>query len=206
MVRVFYIFIVWFFFFFFFMSMHAPTKVVTEDKLSLIFYFFFFLPPPPPPPPLQNSTMDTTMMMMMSWCLMSSDVIWHIRDKLWPMPKHGSIKSTYVRCMRVLAVTCHLHFWQNDRDFLRATAVTRGWNGYRNKSQHRKSTLEKKILPPFQQGFEPATFQSRVRCSNHWAIPAPRDTTRRKDWICTHTVKHTFMVFNMLSDVRCVRY
>ena len=109
----------------------------------------------------------------MSWCLMSSDVIWHIRDKLWPMPKHGSIKSTYVRCMRVLAVTCHLHFWQNDRDFLRATVVTRGWNGYRNKSQHRKSTLEKKILPPFQQGFEPATFQSRVWCSNHWAIPAP---------------------------------
>ena len=72
-----------------------------------------------------------------------------------------------------LAVTCHLHFWQNDRDFLRATAVTRGWNGYRNKSQHRKSTLEKKFLPPFQQGFEPATFQSRVRCSNHRAIPAP---------------------------------
>ena len=30
-------------------------------------------------------------LMMMSWCLMSSDVIWHIRDKLWPMPKHGSI-------------------------------------------------------------------------------------------------------------------
>ena len=98
------------------------------------------------------------MMMMMSWCLMSSDVIWRIRDKLWPMPKHGSIKSTYVRCMRVLAVTCHLHFWQNDRDFLRATVVTRGWNGYRNKSQHRKSTLEKKILPPFQQGFSHIIF------------------------------------------------
>ena len=47
------------------------------------------------------------------------------------------------------------------------------WNRYRNKSQHRKSTLEKKILPPLQQGFEPATFQSRVRRSNHWAIPAP---------------------------------
>ena len=72
-----------------------------------------------------------------------------------------------------LAVTWHLHFWQNDRDFLRATVVTRGWNGYRNKSQHRKSTLEKKILPPFQQGFEPATFQSRVWRSNHWAIPSP---------------------------------
>ena len=28
---------------------------------------------------------------LMKWCLMSSDVSWHIRDKLWPMPKHGSI-------------------------------------------------------------------------------------------------------------------
>ena len=72
-----------------------------------------------------------------------------------------------------LAVTCHLHFWQNDRDLLRATAVTRGLNGYRNKSQHRKSTLEKKILPPLQQGFKPMTFQSWVQCSNHYAIHAP---------------------------------
>ena len=67
-----------------------------------------------------------------------------------------------------LAVTCHLRFWQNDRGLLRATAVTRGWNGYRNKSQHRKLTTEKKIIPPFQQGFEPATFRSRVRSSNHY--------------------------------------
>ena len=28
---------------------------------------------------------------VVKWCLMSSDVSWHIRDKLWPMPKHGSI-------------------------------------------------------------------------------------------------------------------
>ena len=62
-----------------------------------------------------------------------------------------------------LAVTCHLHFWRNDRGLLRATAVTRGWNGHRNKSQHRKLTLEKKILPPLLQGFEPTTFRSRVR-------------------------------------------
>ena len=33
-----------------------------------------------------------------------------------------------------LAVTCHLHFWQNDRELLRAAAVTRGWNEYRNES------------------------------------------------------------------------
>ena len=117
----------------------------------------------------QDPNTKRLLLLLLSWCLMSSDVIWHIRDKLWPMPKHGSIRKVYV----CLAVTCHLHFWQNDRDFLRATAVTRGWNGYRNKSQYRKSTLEKKILPPFQQGFKPATFQSRVRRSNHWAIPAP---------------------------------
>ena len=77
--------------------------------------------------------------------------------------KQSHIRKVYA----CLAVTCHLRFWQNDRDLLRATAVTRGWNGHRNKSQHRNSTLEKKILPPLQQGFEPATFQSRVRSSNH---------------------------------------
>ena len=84
-----------------------------------------------------------------------------------------SCKATYVRCKACLAVTCHLCFWWNDRGILRATAVTQGWNGHRNKSQHRKLTLEKKILPPLLQRFEPATFRSRVRSSNHWAIPAP---------------------------------
>ena len=52
-------------------------------------------------PSLISLVVSVDVKMMMSWCLMSSDVIWHIRDKLWPMPKHGSIKSTYVRCMRV---------------------------------------------------------------------------------------------------------
>ena len=57
-----------------------------------------------------------------------------------------------------LAVTCQLHFWQNDLDLMRAITVTRGWNGYRNKSHHKKLTLEKKILPPLLWGLEPATF------------------------------------------------
>ena len=35
-------------------------------------------------------------------------------------------QATYVGCTDVcLVVTCHLHFWQNDRDLLHATAVTR---------------------------------------------------------------------------------
>ena len=66
-----------------------------------------------------------------------------------------------------LAVTCHLHFWQNDQDLLRATAVTQGWNGYQSKSQHRKLTLEKKILPALMQGLEPATYESQVQRSSH---------------------------------------
>ena len=50
--------------------------------------------------------------------------------------------QTHIRTAHAwLAATYHLHFWQNDRDLLRATAVTRGWNGYRNKSQYRKLAL-----------------------------------------------------------------
>ena len=32
-----------------------------------------------------------------------------------------------------VAVTCHLHFWQNEQDLSRATAATRGQNGYPSK-------------------------------------------------------------------------
>ena len=106
-------------------------------------------------------------------------------------------KSHIRKVYACLAVTCHLHFWQNDRDFLRATVVTQGWNGYRNKSQHRKSTLEKKILPPFQQGFEPVTFQSRVRRSNHWAIPAPRSFETR---VCSFQVDKWWQALSKLGS------
>ena len=91
---------------------------------------------------------------------------------LWTSYNHAPchFMQSHIRKMYAcLAVTCYLHFWQNDRDLLRATAVTRGWNRYRNKSQHRELTLEKKILRPVL----PATLPSRVRRSNHWAIPAP---------------------------------
>ena len=83
-----------------------------------------------------------------------------------------SLHSKPHRVCVCLAVTCHLHFWQNDQDLLCATAVTWGWNGYWNKSQHRKLTPEKKIFPPLLPGLEPGTFRSWVWRSNHWAIPA----------------------------------
>ena len=34
-----------------------------------------------------------------------------------------------------LTVTCHLHFWQNDRDLLNATAVKRGKNNTKMRTQ-----------------------------------------------------------------------
>ena len=58
-----------------------------------------------------------------------------------------------------------------------------GWNGYRNKSQLRQLTLDnkkkkkkRKKKTPFLPGLEPATSQSLVRRSNHWAIPDPQNT------------------------------
>ena len=84
-----------------------------------------------------------------------------------------------------------LHFWQNDQDLLRATAVTRGQNRYRNKSQNRKLTLEKKILPLLLQGLKPVTMLSWVL---HWAIPA-------------HDTKHIISItmtadsFNMMTSL-----
>ena len=77
------------------------------------------------------------------------------------------------RVYACLVVTRHLRFWQNNRDLLRATAVTRGMEQTPSKSQHTKSTLEKKIVPPLLPGFELATFRSRVRRSYQQAIPAP---------------------------------
>ena len=50
------------------------------------------------------------------------------------------------RLCACLGVACHLHFWQNGRDLLRAIAVgNAGVEQTTNKSQHRKWTLEKKI-------------------------------------------------------------
>ena len=75
---------------------------------------------------------------------------------------YGVIRCRIRRVHVCLAVICRL---KNDRDLLRATAVTRGWNGYRSKSQHRNLILEKIILPPLMQGIEPVTFGSHARRS-----------------------------------------
>ena len=76
------------------------------------------------------------------------------------------IRSHILRIHVCLAVTCHLHFWQNDWDLLRLPHNTGGGTyRYRNMSQHRKLTLGKKILLTLLLGFELETFWSRVRRS-----------------------------------------
>ena len=93
-----------------------------------------------------------------------------------PGQRHSrpTLTSLGQECTLVLGVTCHLHFWQNDRGLLRATKVTREVVQTLNKCQHTKFTLEKKILPPFLPRFELATFWSPVWHSYQQAIPAPR--------------------------------
>jgi len=44
------------------------------------------------------------------------------------------ILSHIRRVHSCLAVTYHLHIWQNDQDLLRTTATVGAWNGYRNKN------------------------------------------------------------------------
>ena len=102
-----------------------------------------------------------------------------------------SITSCEATCIRrlhmCLDVTCHLRFWQNDRDLLRATAVTRGWNVNQNKSQHRKLTLEKTILPSLLSGLEPATFLSRGRrCTTELTPGKRRAVFSRQQHSYTH--------------------
>ena len=111
--------------------------------------------------------------------------------------------QSHIRKVHVcLAVTCHLHFWQNDWGLLRATAVTRGWNEYRNKSHHRKLTREKKIV------FLWCTF---VYCCFgtflliHWAFSQWCTSIYRADLIVCVSVVYFYYLITPVS-VGCAYY
>ena len=138
------------------LSHSSWTMILHEWLAYFIARFFFFI-----------STEVVYLQRWHGWCLMTLLPSRRVLCTPYNHAPYHFMQSHIREVHACLAVTCHLHFWQSDRGLLRATAVTRGWNGYRNRSQHRKSTLENKIPPPLPQGFEPATFQSRVRRSNH---------------------------------------
>ena len=86
--------------------------------------------------------------------------------------KHAPVYSVTffeATCKMCLPVTCHLHFWQNDWDLLRATAVTRGWNVYQNKSRHRNTGEENSPTAPA--GTWSLNISIMSPALYHWAIP-----------------------------------
>ena len=91
----------------------------------------------------------STVWLLHGWCHMKLLPSWH-KVCVLHSTMHQFTVSLHSKPYRVhvcLAVTCHLHFWQNGQDLLHATAVIQECNWYWNMSQHRKLTMEKKILP-----------------------------------------------------------
>ena len=107
-----------------------------------------------------------------------------------------SARSVYIiqmhhvtSCKFHVLSTCHLHFWQNDRDLLRATAVTRAFNAQEvdpvpaadsntRPFNHEFGALTTAIPAPI--SFFPFTvFLTRVRLS------LEKGVRYRGNWLCT---------------------
>ena len=83
--------------------------------------------------------------------------------------------------------------------FLRATAVTRGWNGYRNKSQHRKSTLEKKFSRRSSRDSNPRPFNHESGALTTELSPFPAYQRREeKAWLATYCALLHYILSNYL--------
>ena len=80
-------------------------------------------------------------------------------------------------CVYLYPATCH--FRQNERELLRATAVTRGWNGYRNKSQYRKLTGGENS-PAAPAGTQTGDLSITGPALYQVAIAAPHNKKRKK--------------------------
>ena len=81
-------------------------------------------------------------------CSLTSCVWARFRIGFHTMPgQRQSAYSDFVgsRMYACLGVTCHLHFWQNDRGLLLADAVTRGWNGHRIRVSTQSWLLRRKF-------------------------------------------------------------
>ena len=151
----------------------------------------------------------------MPWSVHSGSESWDDWGRVFPDELHVSsfpdrfphyawraAKSTHSdlfesRVYACLGVTCHLHFWQNDRGLVRATAVTRGVKRTPNTSQHTKLTLDKKTLPPLLPGFEPFDHESgaltniqaplwRVVTSK-WPLSSKTTPHFRRPWLAFYT-------------------
>ena len=123
------------------------------------------------------------------------------------------MQSHIRRVHACLAVTCHLHFWHNHRDLMRATAVVRGWNGYGNKSAQKVYPGE--INSPDTPGFEPATVNGISHlAASKYKVPKTQTvysqlmsfvpvTFCRKLWFCgcAHDFKYITFFINSFRRI-----
>ena len=120
------------------------------------------------------------------------------------------------RLYACLAVTCHRHFWQNDRGLLHETAVTRRWYGYRTKrvstkSWPRRRTFSCRSCRDVERNEDWkkeekiwATSRSRVRRSNP-ALSCPRSHCAFCLWLAPAPVLHLFDYLYFRNRLRVTR-
>jgi len=124
--------------------------------------------------------------------------------------------QSHIRRVQVcLAVTCYLHFWQNDRDLLHATAVTQGWNGYQNNriivSTESWPAWWRNLACHSCQDSNLGTIRSWIWRTYHWAVPSsgcslvgsPFPDLFVKNW-CLKVGKKVTMSAAILHPAACV--
>ena len=95
-----------------------------------------------------------------------------------PVPCH-IMQSHICKVYACLAVTCHLHFWQNDWDLLHATVVTRGGTDTEIRVSTESWPWRRKFSSRFcgDSNLQPFNHESRFSrfywAFGPWAIPAP---------------------------------
>ena len=88
------------------------------------------------------------------------------------------------RVCACLGITYHLHFWQNDLGLLRATAATRGWNGYRIRVSAQSSLWRRKFSRrSYRDSYSQASEHDRVRRSYQQASPYPHQNYKSEPLI-----------------------
>ena len=127
--------------------------------------------------------------------------------ELYKTIHHYSLIRDHTRRRGCMCVNCDVPnapLRQNDLNLLRASAVTRGSNGYRNKSQQ-------KILLPFLLALESATVRSRLHIDLKRALSYSRD--HQSGTLCHPVLKickpsdasRESYIHNLVQAIRCLK-
>ena len=114
--------------------------------------------------------------LVVTWLVPCETAVISARSVCTPQPctmSHHFMQSHIRWVHACLAVTCHLHFWQNDCDLLPVTVVTWEWEGYWNKNQHRKLTPVKKFSCCSCRNLNPLPFNPKSSALTTELSPLP---------------------------------